>query len=219
MKTKTTLRFITGLLGLAATALLLTGCGGGGKTTDNGGFSTYQVATADGSQHITLNKDENLIVGYGCTYGKIYDGDGTYLGSTIATGGEYAYTTISLPEGEYSIDLSEEYGKYSDSKGVLYYLSSGINIPNISLNQTVTIPTRTASLYKLNVASASTFDIDWSGSYVNIYDSDLNYIGTISSWPRGTSLSSPITLNTGTYYVVVTVSNCKESGSFIISKR
>lgn len=215
MKTKMTLTFITGLV---TTTLLLTGCGGGGKTTNNSGSGVYQVATTDGSKRITLNEDENLIVGYGCTYGKIYDGDGTYLGSTNATGGEYAYTTISLPQGEYSINLLEEYGTHSDSKGILYYLSSGINIPNISINQTISVPTRTALLYKLNVTSASTFDIGWSGSYVNIYDSGLNYIGTVSSWPRGTSLSSPMTLNAGTYYVVATVSNCKESGSFIINK-
>lgn len=200
-------------------ALILVGCGGGSTTTttDSGNSVTYKVATTDGAQHITLNEDENLIVGYGCTYGEIYDGDGTYLGSTNATGGEYAYTTISLPLGEYSINLLEEYGTHSDSEGILYYLSSGINIPNIPINQTIAVPTRSALLYKLNVASTSTFDIGWSGSYVNIYDSNLNYIGTISSWPRGTSLSSPITLNTGTYYVVATVSNCTESGSFIIN--
>lgn len=218
MKTKMTLTFTTGLIGLATAAFLLTGCGGGDTTTDNVNSVSYQVATTEGSQHITLNEDENLIVGYGCTYGKIYDGDGTYLGSTNATGGEYAYTTISLPQGEYSINLLEEYGTHSDSKGILYYLSSGINIPNISIYQTISVPTRTALLYKLNVTSASTFDIGWSGSYVNIYDSGLNYIGTVSSWPRGKSLSSPITLNAGTYYVVATVSNCKESGSFIINK-
>lgn len=192
--------------------ILFVGCQSKDDSTSNS--KDYQFKSGY-SKKFTLTNDENLIVGRGCTAIELYDINYNQIANTNL----FSY---NLPEnfnaGEYTIMFKELYGKYNDSIGVLYYLSSGYNIDDINFGQKYDINTRTATLYKVNFIETSSITISSYHSVIEIYDSNLNLIGSTNGFSNN-FISGVQTLNSGTYYFLSSPERCYYTdGTFSINK-
>jgi hypothetical protein len=201
---------------ILGTVIGFSGCG---QSSDDDGSDgakapSYQF-TSGSTVNFTLQNDENIIIGKGCTYADVYDSNKIKIGSTNA----WASTPIPNPlsSGDYTASFSESYTKYTGSKGILYFKSSGFNIGTLSLNSNISVPDRTANIYQLKLNETSSFIVATNSSVIIVYDSNLNSIGTTNPWGN-IILPDPLTLNTGTYYFVSTNYSCKNGGSFSVTE-
>jgi len=179
---------------------VLVGCGGGTDSSNDALSTQLQVASGDSVQ-ITLANNENLLLTNDCTYFKIYD---NYENET----------SINNPmiAGEYTLKFYERYAHHNDSKGVYFYLSSGI-IPNsLIIGKTYAVADRETQIYKLNISTIKSFSHTSQRMNASIYDSKLNYVGF---WNKG----QIYTLDTGIYYIVSSPAYCTDgSNSFSINE-
>lgn len=198
-------------------AILINFNGCGSESNDsNGNPSNPQYQFSSGSTvKFTLNNDENIIIGKGCTYADVYDSDNNKIGSTNAW--ESNSIPSPLSSGNYTAYFSELFGKHVGSKGILYFKTSGFSIGTLTLNSTVNVPDRTANIYKLTLTETSSFIINTESSVIEVYDSNLNNLGSTSPWASVT-LSDPLTLSAGEYYFTSTPYTCKHGGLFNVTK-
>lgn len=178
--------------------------------------TTYKYYVNSNPVSITLNQEENIIAGDGCSYANVYDSYLNLVGTSSAW--EQSQNPISLPAGQYTVIFKSTFSSYTDTQGVLFYPSSGITLSNLPLNQNVYIPTaRTEEIYKLSVNQTTAFSVSTANyGLIHLYDEELNYIGSSSAWDDY-KLSTSFTLNTGTYYVTAGVNKCdRGGGSFTI---
>lgn len=197
--------YISGLVLALLLSMGLNGCGS--EEGDGEGEPDYRTHLHT-SYTINLKQDEGIIAGYGCTGATVRD----LYGNIIGTSNPWiSGPNIPNPlnSGEYKVEFSELF-THGDSKGILYYLSSGMSVPTLQLNTQIYLPVRTGDIYKLNVSEISSYTRSTSKVSISLFDSSLNRI----------SLTNPITLNPGTYYLVASPSYCTDTGngSFSVTK-
>lgn len=159
-----------------------------------------------GSRRITLKNQENIILNGACTSESVYDSKGEYIGGTNALmTNQFIYDKLPLPAGEYIITSKEVYSKYSSSKSVIFFLSSGYNIPNIVFNANTSIGERAAHLFKLQVNEKHAYTYTTNNAQISLFDSNLNGIALASS---------NLVLDPGIYYILARPFYCTYSGSF-----
>jgi uncharacterized protein YcfL len=210
---------------------LLIGCGSSGnksndnKKPQNTNNLSYLVQT-NNIQNISLPQSQNVIASGSCTTTKIYDAKGTKYTPNIKPGNNYPikYSEYSLGSAEYKVIFSEYFTKYTDSTAILFYLSGNFFVNELPLDTTITIPKRSAVLYKLTVNEDNNFLIEQRYANLQLYDASLNHIGSTDPWRQIKSnqiFSSEhsFLLKKGTYYIQGNVRGClSQNADFMLVK-
>jgi len=187
---------------LSSLVVLFTACGGGGDGDSSSTPPSLLQVASGSSVDINLASSENLLVLGGCTNYSIYDlsaNQSTSLNNPMAS-------------GQYRLSYSEKYITHDDSKGLYFYLSSGVTPSALSIRKTYSLPNRQVFIYKWTLASINSFVKQASRVNLDIYDSELRHI---VFWENG----KIVTLNSGTYYLVVTPFFCTDGvDSFTINE-
>ena len=195
--------------------IIFNGCSkGSNDSNEKPGSPQYQFSSGS-TVKFTLDNDENIIIGEGCTYADVYDSDNNEIGSTNA----WALNHIPSPlnKGSYTASFSELFGGHTGSKGILYFKTSGFGIGVLPLNKVIKVADRTANIYKLTLTEASSFVINTANTTIEVYDSNLHHLGSTSVWAN-VILPDPLTLTTGEYYFTSSPSYCTHGGSFNITQ-
>lgn len=198
---------------------MLTGCGGGGGSGDSNtassgasvDYSQTVLTVSEGVRSITLQSNENVIYGYGCTSQKFYDSNNNLVG------GRDFYTGFSLPQplsaGKYTVVSSEIYSNTYNSNGILFFLSSNYPVENLAFSQQYSLGSTSVKLLKFTLSESKSVVQNTSGAAdVHLYDSQLSEVSL-------TGGGNPTVLPAGTYYFLGAhsgVNNCRydESGVF-----
>ena len=200
------------IISVASTlVILLSACGGGsgdGGVIPPSNTKSYLVSPLDGAKKISLNYNQKIIAGYGCAAAEIYDSTGTKFENNE-----------TFPKGDYTVVFHELFGRYSDSKGILYYRSSGILLNSMPVNQSISVPDREAVLFQFILDSDKSFMISQSSVTYAIFDSTLKQVVSNSPFsPVYVSSGDSFDLKQGTYYIVGQPTYCTHSGSFTFTE-
>jgi hypothetical protein len=204
---------MTSIVKIISTFILILFISACGSSDSDGGTqepitekSTMLIAE-DSPILLTINQEQNILVGGGALRVDIYDQNNTLIKRT-----DNKPTSVSLSPNNYIISVRESTSKYSDSIGVYFNLIENFDVKPLPLGSVVYLKERSAKMYTIHVDNLTKFYVDASRSSVYVYNDSLSEIWMFDS--SSTSKDHFLNLDSGDYYVIVDTNTFIFEGSF-----
>jgi hypothetical protein len=196
---------------LLAISVIFVGCGSNGgsdsstssssssETSSSNSSNIYpsshfqiNVTGASRSVNVILDKDQNILAGYGCSIVRLYDENlNEYRGDVL------------IPKGNYKAIFTKEKGnRYPSVTGILYGEYLNQDLEEVILDKVYSFGVREANIYKL-VITKPTKSFIISGDRIKIYNEDYSF----NTYAEQT----PFVLTQGTYYLLSSPSYCSDN--------
>ncbi len=189
-------------------ALLIIGCGDSNESSNDISRAEADslMIPVDGNTVRNFSfLNENILFTRGCVTANLYDSSDSLLyraddGIALASEGNYTYIANKY--------FNNSYTAYS----IVYATSMNITPENLISGNTYSYPAGTNDLKKLVISEATTLSATASSSaHIKVYDSNLNFVNDLYV------TSQSITLNVGTYYLLLTNGSCIASTEITVN--